>query len=330
MKDLPLHFEDLCVLPGYTWRAMRLDDAVALHQFELACSQLDGATGLSSAAEWQHKLAGADRLAANSVIAMGEDGQVAAAGWIDYQIEAEEIQAFLDGRVHPQLRGQGIGGVLLKWLEGRARENMAPIAGGRRQVLRILFYDRARDAIQLYEQHGYAFQYSEQEMRRDLRQPLPDYPLPAGMSVQTWTADNASDFYSVYEDAFRTRTSSTWSESAWQHHFANREDEGFRPELSLIIKEGNEPLAYVVCHMDVVDEGEVPEGVWITQMAVRAAWRGRGIGAALLTETMRCFAQAGHTYAFLSVNVNNPQARRLYDRMGFEPTRRFTLYRKEI
>ncbi|MFQ5794698.1 MAG: GNAT family N-acetyltransferase [Candidatus Bipolaricaulia bacterium] len=309
---------------------MRLDDAASLHRFELACSELDGATGLRTQADWQRKLTDEAHTAENSVIAIDENSHIAAAGRIDYSLRAEEVHAFLDGRVHPDHRGQGIGTALLGWLEARGHEHLASIADGRQQVLRILFYDRAADAVDLFERHGFRHQYAEDEMRHDLREPIPERPLPGGMTFHTWTPENASDYFKVYEDAFRTRTGSRLSKPAWHDHFANEEDEEFHPELSLLARDKDEPVAYAVCHVDVVDDGATVDEAWITQMGVRPAWRRRGIASALLAESMRRFAASGYTYAMLSVNVNNPEARRLYEQMGFRSTKRLNVYRKEI
>jgi mycothiol synthase len=325
-----MRFENLPQIPGHAWRAMRLDDAAALHRFEVACSELDGATRVRSQTDWQKMLADETRATADSVVAINEDGEVAAAGWIDYDAAVHQVRAFLDGRVHPDFRGQGVGASLLSWLEERARAHMASIAGERPQVLRILFYDRGADAIELFEQSGFEFQFSEEVMGRDLRVPMPEYPLPAGMSFHTWRPDNAGEFFLVYDDAFRTRPGAHLSEPAWRHHFTDEDDPEFRPGLSLLVTDGDEPIAYAVCHSDVVGDGETAAEAWITQTGVRTAWRRRGIASALLVEAMRRFVAAGHSRAMLSVNVNNPQARRLYERLGFKLERRFTMYYKKI
>jgi ribosomal protein S18 acetylase RimI-like enzyme len=65
-------------------------------------------------------------------------------------------------------------------------------------------------------------------------------------------------------------------------------------------------------------------------MGVRLDWRCRGIGASLLCEALRRAARAGYPSLYLSVNIDNPQAARLYERVGFQFQKRFTLYRKEL
>lgn len=60
-----------------------------------------------------------------------------------------------------------------------------------------------------------------------------------------------------------------------------------------------------------VDE-ETPE----LAIGVRADWRGRGVGAALLTRLLELAKARGVERVSLSVELDNP-ARRLYERMGF-------------
>jgi ribosomal protein S18 acetylase RimI-like enzyme len=117
-------------------------------------------------------------------------------------------------------------------------------------------------------------------------------------------------------------------EAAWRHHFANPQDPEFRPEHSLLLRAGNDPIAYAVCHTETADPK--PPEAWITQMGVRPAWRRRGVATALLVEALRRFQMAGHAYALLSVNVDNPAARQVYQRVGFRLTKRLTMYRKVV
>lgn len=47
-------------------------------------------------------------------------------------------------------------------------------------------------------------------------------------------------------------------------------------------------------------------------------WRNRGVGAALIAESARALLSASHTEWTLAVTDGN-RARRLYERLGFEP-----------
>jgi ribosomal protein S18 acetylase RimI-like enzyme len=193
-----------------------------------------------------------------------------------------------------------------------------------------MFYDRGEDAIALYEQHGYRFQFAEEELEFDLQNKLPDYPLPPGITVHTWSPENANKFYNAYRDSFSTRTTSLMEEDAWAHHFANPRDDGFQPKLSLLVTSADQAMAFAVCHTDSFQNDEKPKLVWITQMGVHAEYRRQKIGTAILSELLHRYIKAGFDYAKLSVNIDNPSAKALYEKVGFSPINRFTLYRKEV
>jgi ribosomal protein S18 acetylase RimI-like enzyme len=64
---------------------------------------------------------------------------------------------------------------------------------------------------------------------------------------------------------------------------------------------------------------------FILHVAVRPAYRGRGVGTALVAETCEAFRQAGLTQAGLGVSEENP-ARRIYERLGFRTKRQLMAY----
>ncbi len=154
---------------------------------------------------------------------------------------------------------------------------------------------------------------------------IPPNLLPNGMTFVNWTPQNATLFFKVYDDAFHERPGFPgWSEETWRQAFTGHGE--FRDDLSLLILHGREPVAYALC---AVEAAESDEG-WILQMGVRPAWRRRGLASALLSEVMRSFQAEGLPYAWLSVNVYNPQATRVYQRLGFVCAKRYTSFRKTI
>ena len=209
--------KSLPTIPGYSWQSLAPTDYPILNRFELDCSRLDGATNLTSEAGWTEKLD--DALIA--VAAINAANEFAAVGFIEDAPGAGVERAFLDGRVHPDFRGRGIGSALLAWLEAEASAHLLAKDSDLPRVLRIMFWDRDDDATVLFEQHGFEFHYIEEEMRVDLKEPRPDLPLPPGLTVELWSPENAPDFYTVYRGAYGTRTDNPLSESAWTKYWAN-------------------------------------------------------------------------------------------------------------
>ena len=58
-------------------------------------------------------------------------------------------------------------------------------------------------------------------------------------------------------------------------------------------------------------------GGWIAQVGVVPAARRQGIATRLIVEVLRRMREAGETRAVLDVNVNNPGAIAVYERLGF-------------
>ncbi len=89
-----------------------------------------------------------------------------------------------------------------------------------------------------------------------------------------------------------------------------------RPECSvLLLFDGDEPVA-------TARRTTLGKGTYLSSIGTRPGWRGRGHGA-LLTAIAVCDAigptgEPGESYVHLAVDVRNPVARRLYERLGFE------------
>lgn len=314
-------------MPALDWRPLRQEDAPALFELELECAPVDGDTNPPSLLECERTLEhAAGSLATDTLCAVNAAGQLIACARVTFDLKLKhECRAFLDGTIHPSFRSIGLGSFVLNWMQARARQAFAAVADDRPLVMRIDWTDKGADAIALYEKHGFHFALAEDEMRRDLRDPVPPIPMPNNMLSDSWSKQNAHQFFEVYEDAFRERSGFPgWSEEAWRRAFT--ENAEFRADLSLLIKELTVPVAYAVC---AVESQRSDEG-WVAQIGVRPAWRKRGLASALLSELMRRFRGEGLRYALLEVNVDNPQAASVYRRLGFVRTKRHTSFRKTL
>ena len=333
------------------WRPPLAADISALLCFEADCADVDGATDRSALTAWEPRLRSSEPLPAGEfgevLPVRGPDGargegllvevtgpagtRIAAAGWVELDEKGPESRVYLDGRVHPAFRGCGIGSELLRAMESHGRRWLAALPGGRSQVLRILFYDRAPDAQALFEQNAFVFRHAEDDMEVKLGGcQRADAGLPSPkLAPEHWSSTIAADFFRIYDDAFGTRPGSSLTGADWHRAFANPRDEDFRPQLSLLVREGAEPIAYTVCHEQPEEDGS-QRWLWITQTGVKPGWRRQGIGRALLAENLRRAAASGYSRAMLSVNVDNPEARALYEELGFRMMRRCTVYSKDI
>jgi ribosomal protein S18 acetylase RimI-like enzyme len=174
-------------------------------------------------------------------------------------------------------------------------------------------------AVDLFEQHGFKQLFAEDVMRRNLDTPLPDAPVPPDIRFATWTPALASEFFAVYQASFRERPGfPNWSQDEWVDWLGTENDD-FRAKLSLLAYQDDLPVGFVVC----------AEG-WIVQVGVLPEWRKRGIGLTLMIEVLKRFRAASGDHVLLDVNVNNPSAARLYERLGFERVGRRARYARVL
>jgi len=79
------------------------------------------------------------------------------------------------------------------------------------------------------------------------------------------------------------------------------------------------PVGFIVC----------TDG-WIVQLGVPPEWRKRGIRSALMIDVLSRFRAAGDDHVLLDVNINNPGAARLYERLGFRQVGRRARYARVL
>lgn len=68
----------------------------------------------------------------------------------------------------------------------------------------------------------------------------------------------------------------------------------------------------------MIDYNERSDGGLIEQLATHPDVQGQGIGSFLIAEMERRIGDAGRPYAMLGVEDDNPRARALYERLGYE------------
>jgi len=157
-------------------------------------------------------------------------------------------------------------------------------------------------------------------MRRDLSQPIPDRPLPAGLALRHHAPELDAGMLATRNESF----SDGWhfdpvSPNDWQQFFVGRSD--FRSDLSFAVLAGEEVVAFTMNRYDPIAAERTGLKVgWIASLGTRRAWRKRGLASALLVTSMRAFQAAGLGYAGLGVDAQNPTgALSLYEGLGFAP-----------
>jgi mycothiol synthase len=147
-------------------------------------------------------------------------------------------------------------------------------------------------------------------MRIDLTEaPLPAR-WPSEVSAMTFDVADARAFHAVLDAAFVdhwNHTPEPFEEFSRQY----LEHDGFDPELCTVVRADGEIVAGTVCMPERLGVG------WVSRLFTVPGWRGRGIGAALLTDAFGRFWRSGRQSVGLGVDAQNDTgAQRLYERAG--------------
>ncbi len=289
-----------------SWRPLQEPDRSAVTGLAGACLAADG--GQPYAAD--PGFLGGWYFAAAATWSGWDDGRLVCASALRLpggEATGQAATAVTSGLVHPDWRRRGLGGHAFAWAAARASRR--PF-GADTEML-------SDGAHGLYLSRGLTQVFAEDVMQLPASAPVPAGHQVAGLSMENWGPASPGRFHAVYEAAFRERPGFPgWTAERWASWICD--DVAFRPEWTLLVTLAGTDAAFVAAE----------SGGWITQTGVVPQARGRGIGAAVLTEVIRRMRAAGETVVTLNVNVNNPHAAALYRRLGFTRTGGRARYRQ--
>jgi mycothiol synthase len=234
------------------------------------------------------------------------------------------------GDVHPDWRRHGLGGALLRWTEARQRQvaATAPAAPARRLESWSFNQEAGRNA--LLEANGYeAVRYWFDMDRPDLDD-LPEASLPDGFEFSPAQEEDAREAWDLLKAAF-------------SDHFGGFDtgEDAYRQFLS----DPNRDIRnWVLVRHDGRIVGEALNRIrhaenealgirrgWVIAVAVLPEFQRRGIGRAIVAQSLRLFREVGMTSARLGVDAENAHgALGLYESLGFSVVERGRIYRKPL
>jgi mycothiol synthase len=293
-------------------RAPVAADAPAVAELVIAYERsLYGTTAYSLAdleAEWESLDLARDAL----VLLDGE--RVVAFGMLDDRGELWRI----DGFVHPDEQGRGLGAELVTALEQSAASR-----GARRIQNSVMEPDEAGHV--LLGGLGYRRVRVFRELRVELSvaPELPDWP--DGLVPDTFDAErDAPAFHAAEQEAFadhwefRPRSLARW-------RGLHVETEQFDPSLWRVVRAGDEIVAGAICEADRYGGG------WVAVVFTRRPWRGRGVGRALLHDAFRKFWDRGERSIGLGVDAENATgAFQLYESVGMRPVLGWVVHERDL
>ena len=206
----------------------------------------------------------------------------------------------VEGYVHPDELGRGIGTVIATGLEGEA-------------------------ARTLLESLGYSAVRVFRELRIEFASQPPAPEWPEGLRVVPFDPErDAREFHAAHQEAFADsweytpRDFESWSK-------AHLDSERLDPALWCVVRAGDEIAA------GTISTGDTYGGGWVHTLFTRRPWRKRGVGAALLGDAFRRLWERGERSVGLGVDTaSDTGAFRLYERASMTPTLGWAVHEKEF
>ena len=313
---------------GFTARPLRPEDIAAVAALLEAAEPFDD-TGehesVDDLTEWFVN----DRVVLDddTRVVVAADGSLA--GWasvMDLGGHRDEYALRLDGRVHPDVRGHGIGRSLVAWQLDRSSalhharhpEMPARFAVGvtaahvplERLVARLGF-----EPVQHYLL-----------MRRPLTD-LPPVPAPDGVTLRPYDWSRDDEMRQIHNTCFVDHDGVNERDVySWQTFFTGQR--AFRPDLSRIAVADGGILGYALVYEHEADtQATGVREAFFGQIGVLPAARGRGVARAVITASLSAAAAAGLQRAGLTVDTHNTTgALRLYEGLGFAVDGRETIW----
>jgi mycothiol synthase len=263
------------------WRPLTDDDLPSIRELMLRVLAADGGMPLAADPAFLRPRF------ATGLVGIGGDGAIVAAA--GYTVDRGGT-----GAVDPDWRGRGLGTLLLDWLFEQ---------GGDALVVSTESLTEASDA--LFQARGLRPVFGEDVMRISLSAgPAAE---PADVSLTEWSAELEARFFDCWVASFGDRPGFPgWPQEQWVEWISD----GLIPQWTLLATRAGEDVGFVA------GSEEGPDA-WIAQVGVVPAARGAGLGAGLVAESLRRMRLDGKDSAVLDVNVNNPGAARVYERLGF-------------
>jgi mycothiol synthase len=310
--------------PNYAIRAPTIDDLHAVVALVNDCSIAEGGhpdeTAQNLLFEWN---TAGFALATNAWVATAPDGKIV--GYEQVDVGDQGARCELDGYVHPNFTGQGIGADLLRLAEDRARAALDIDAHKLPARLHGNIAAANAGARQLFSDAGYQLIRHFWRMEIELHAPPAAPMLPASVRIRNFVpGQDERATHTTIEAAFEDH----WDHAPiafdeWSRRLIERDD--FDPAFWFLATAGDEVIGTALCFARAAGLG------WVRGLGVRRGWRGRGLGLALLLHAFGTFYERGHITIGLGVDAQSPTgATRLYQRAGMRVTEEYQTYEKVL
>jgi len=241
----------------------------------------------------------------------------------------------LSGYLDPDYRRQGLGTALVERGEARLRAVAALHPAETPRSFQTFTGTTRLGKLALFERRGYHTERHFYEMLNSRLDALPPAPLPPGVELRPVDRNDQPLLHTIWEA----------SEEAFRDHWGSSEhtDEEF---LRLMESPETEPDLWQVAwdtatgQVAGVSINSIPAAEnaahgrwrgWVDDLSVRRPYRRRGLGRALLLNSLHALRARGLTEVGLGVDAENPTgALGLYESVGFKTFQHSVALRKPL
>jgi len=296
------------------------------------CNEADGVPDRASADEMANWMSASDHFDPKRDALWAEvNGRLVATTSGGWEPDNDGGQNFATrGDVDPDWRRRGLGTALLRWMEARQRQvaAAAPPASPRR--LESWGFDQEAGRNALLEANGYKVVRYWFDMDRPDLEEIPDSPLPSGFAFSPAREEDSREAWDVTRAAFRDHFGGFDDSEDGYRHFLRDPNRDLR-QWVLVRHHGR----IVGEALNRIRRGEnealgIRRG-WVIAVGVLPEFQRRGIGRAIVAQSLRQFRDAGLDSARLGVDAENAHgALGLYESLGFSVVERGRIYRKPL
>ena len=229
------------------------------------------------------------------------DGQLLGFAWFD-------MPNSVNMQIDPALHGQGqLEAEMLEWAGERARACQSGSQDPPKLATWCMADDQWRDAFLT----GRGFVRGSYEMlhfRCDLAAPIAAVAAPGAVVRPVGGEDEYQERVDTHREVWQP------SKVTLEAYRRLRAAPIYRPDLDLVAALPDGAFAaYCICWLDVANQiGE------FEPVGTRPAWRGRGMGKAVIVEGLRRLRDAGAHTAIVYTPRKNESAQKLYQSVGFQ------------
>jgi mycothiol synthase len=216
------------------------------------------------------------------------------------------------GQVDPRRNGEGFGTAILQWAERRAKQRGATL-------VRQGVGDRGAASRALLEARGYQRVRSFWRMERDSvpGETADEQGLRAVKSEDAAALHAITNLAFAGDGSYEPKSPEVWTRREFNGHDVDH-------ALSRVAFENDRPVGFALARR------WEREMIYVPLLAVDPRAQGKGVGARLLRSVFAAASAAGQRQVRLNVASDNPNAVKLYERVGMRQAWRVDDYQKAL